>query len=311
MILHGELTPLGELSGAFLAPKDGQHLEFAYFESSLVVEYLVEQYGFESLKQILKDLGDGREVYQSISAHTVKLPELEKQFAAFARDRAKHLAPGVDLEKPPVDQPEAAPAWKLAHPANYFVRLERAQKLLEAKDWAGAKPLLETLSSDYAGEHRADNPLWLLAEDERHLGDTNAELAALQKFYGRESDFVDLDLRLIDLSRARQDWPGVTKYAQQLLAINPLIPAPYAALAEASAASGAQDVAIEANRKLLLLDPPDPVAVHFQLARLLHARGNSEKEAKRQVLQALEDAPRFRAAQQLLLEIEATKEGKL
>ena len=36
MILHGELTPLGQLSSAFLAPKDSQHLQFAYYESSLV-----------------------------------------------------------------------------------------------------------------------------------------------------------------------------------------------------------------------------------------------------------------------------------
>jgi hypothetical protein len=53
-----------------------------------------------------------------------------------------------------------------------------------------------------------------------------------------------------------------------------------------------------------LLDPPDPAAAHYQLARLLHARGGSESEAKRQVLESLEDAPRFRDAQRLLLEIE-------
>ncbi|HET7624091.1 MAG TPA: tetratricopeptide repeat protein, partial [Verrucomicrobiae bacterium] len=40
MILNGELTPLGKLSGAFLAPKTPQHLQFAYYESSLVVEFI-------------------------------------------------------------------------------------------------------------------------------------------------------------------------------------------------------------------------------------------------------------------------------
>jgi len=52
-----------------------------------------------------------------------------------------------------------------------------------------------------------------------------------------------------------------------------------------------------------LLDPPDPVDVHFQLARLLHEQGNAGGEAERQVLQALEEAPRYRDAQRLLLEI--------
>ena len=43
MILGGEMTPVSQLSSAFLAPKTPLHLQFAYFESSLVVEYLVEQ----------------------------------------------------------------------------------------------------------------------------------------------------------------------------------------------------------------------------------------------------------------------------
>jgi tetratricopeptide (TPR) repeat protein len=324
MILHGQLTALSELSGAFLAPKNGQSLQFAYFESSLVVEYIVQQYGLDSLKQILKDLGDGKEVYQAIAAHTCPLPDLEKKFAAYAKTQAENLAPGIDLESPPdhaetersgtptpfLPLPHAgssdsdAVAWKQAHPKNYYVRFERAQKLLEAKKWAEAKTVLEPLAADYAGERRADNPLWLLAAAERHLGDTNAELATLQRFSEHESDFVDSYVRLIEITRSRQDWPAVTKYAQQLLAINPLIATPYTALAEAGAASGQNDVAIDANRKLLLLNPPDAVKVHFQLARLLHNRADSETEAKRQVLQALEDAPRFRDAQQFLLEIE-------
>src|SRR5258708_31522827 len=76
-------------------------------------------------------------------------------------------------------------------------------------------------------------------------------------------------------------------------------------MADAAAGSGNKDQAIEAYRKLLLLDPSDPAEMHFRLARLLHERGGAEIEAKRHVLQALEDAPRYRDAQRLLLEIAA------
>jgi hypothetical protein len=44
---------------------------------------------------------------------------------------------------------------------------------------------------------------------------------------------------------------------------------------------------------------------------LLHGRGDANDEARRQVLKALEDAPRFRAAQQLLLELQDKKGGGL
>ena len=71
----------------------------------------------------------------------------------------------------------------------------------------------------------------------------------------------------------------------------------------ASEELGRTNAAIDAGRTLLRLDPPDPVGAHFQLARLL--KGHNEPEAKRQLLQAMEDAPRFREGHQLLLELKA------
>ncbi len=41
MILKGETTPISKLSSAFLNPKSGLHVQFAYYQSSMVVEYLV------------------------------------------------------------------------------------------------------------------------------------------------------------------------------------------------------------------------------------------------------------------------------
>jgi tetratricopeptide (TPR) repeat protein len=305
MILNGELTPLGKLSGAFLAPKTSEHLLFAYYESSLVVEFIVDQFGLDALKKILGDLHDGVEINQAIAAHTASLPELEKQFAAFARDRADKLAPGADLAKPPENQSESErAAWKAEHPNNYYVRLQDGTELMRAKDWVKAKPVMEALAQTYHGESKADNPFWMLAVTERHLGETNAELATLEKFALQESDFEELFNRLIELCGRQKDWVSVTNYAERLLAINPLSAAPYRALAEAGTALGNNEQAITAYRKLLALDPPDPSEANFQLAKLLHARGDSEGEAKRHVLQALEDAPRFRDAQRLLLDLE-------
>ena len=327
-ILNGELTPLGELSGAFLQPKNGEALQFAYYESSQVVEFLVEKFGLDTVKQILLDLRDGQEINHAIAARTVPLPDLEKQFKAYLRAKAESLAPGVDLEKPPGPDGEddslaqeksrpkmmvpvptfsqdSAVAWDKLHPHNYYIRLRQARGLMDAKNWEEARPRLESLAADYHGERRAENPFWLLSVTQRNLNDTNAEWATLQKFAEQEGDFADLYLRLAELAGARGDWPAESKFAERLLQINPLIAAPYRALAQAGLGADNRDQAIDAYRKLLLLDPPDPAETHFQLARLLHARGGAEREAKRHVLQALEDAPRYREAQRLLLEIEA------
>ena len=57
MILGDELTPLSQLSGAFLAPKSALHVQFAYHESALAVEFLVKTAGLPALNSILDDLG--------------------------------------------------------------------------------------------------------------------------------------------------------------------------------------------------------------------------------------------------------------
>src|SRR5678816_2667016 len=53
MILGEDLTPVSQLSAAFLRPKTSAHLGFAYYESSLVVEWLVERWGLEKMKACL------------------------------------------------------------------------------------------------------------------------------------------------------------------------------------------------------------------------------------------------------------------
>ncbi len=59
MILVEDLVPVGKLSAAFLAPKSPRHLQFAYLQSSLVVEFIIGRYGIEKLRSVLTDLRDG------------------------------------------------------------------------------------------------------------------------------------------------------------------------------------------------------------------------------------------------------------
>jgi tetratricopeptide (TPR) repeat protein len=91
--------------------------------------------------------------------------------------------------------------------------------------------------------------------------------------------------------------------AEYFTSVNPLAHTPYHRIAEARAATGDKAAAIRAYRTLLALNPPDQPEVHYRLARALHSAGDAG--AKRELLLALEEAPRFREAHALLLEMEA------
>lgn len=308
MILGKDLTPIRELSAAFLTPKSGLHLQFAYYESALVVEFIAQRFGLDALKNILRDLASGAEINAAIARHTAPMEQLEKNFAAFARERAEKLAPELDFKK--LDITEAvkpAPDLFNLHPKNFWVLTAQAKRAIADKKWEEAKAPLHKLIELYPGYTEEDNAYSLLALVCRELGDTEKEREALEQLAARSGDAWDAYLRLMELDESKGKWRGVRENAERFLAVNPLQPQPYRHLARASESLGRDDDAIAAYRTMLLLDPPDPAGVHFALARLLHKRG--DEAARRHVLQALEEAPRFREAHRLLLEINRAKKA--
>ena len=125
----------------------------------------------------------------------------------------------------------------------------------------------------------------------------------LEKHVSLNADAVDPRVRLIEIAAAAKDWKAVKALADDVLAINPLIPAPHRSLAQAAAALSDRPSAIRAHKTLLMMDPLDAADHHYQLASLLASEQQRLPEARREVVRALEEAPRFRAAHQLLLEI--------
>jgi tetratricopeptide (TPR) repeat protein len=348
MVLNGELTPIADLSSAFMTPKSPFHVQFAYYESSLVVEYIVQNFGFGALTNILQDLGDGVNINEAIARRTEPMPKLEKDFAAFATDHANKLAPGLDWSKPgeesapaavpagitPTNTPdetiitrlmrrrteESGQATNLAlQPSpevtnatvrpNYWHLLLEAQTALNDRRWADAKPPLQTLTNLYPAQTGADSAYALLAAVHRELGETNEERQVLIQLAALDSDNTDAYARLMELDDAHGDWAGVAENAERFLAVNPLLPLPYRELARASEQLGHDGPAIRSFQRLLLLDPPDPADVQYHLARLLFRTGDATG-AKRHVLQSLEEAPRFPDALRLLLYIEGVTEAK-
>jgi hypothetical protein len=127
----------------------------------------------------------------------------------------------------------------------------------------------------------------------------------LKKWVEVDDEAPDAYLRLIELAAGDKDWTTVERNVQRYLSVNPLVAPPYRYLAEASAATGNDSDAVVAWRTLLQLDAADPADAHFKLAALLHRRGENG-EAKRHTLLALEDAPRFREALRLLVELKGS-----
>ena len=169
-------------------------MQFAYYESYLVVDFLIDRFGMESVKDILKDLGEGVEINKAIADHTVAMDDLETDFAGFARDRARKLGPSLDWKKPEADKSDKLEGTQrirrplaggpdvitnvtataeidtnLSESTNYFVLMRGAQKLLRDKKWQEAKAPLEKLIKACPDQTGPENAYILLAAAHRRL----------------------------------------------------------------------------------------------------------------------------------------------
>lgn len=305
MLLGDELTPVSKLSGAFLSPPSGAHLQFAYFESALVVKYFVEKYGRDKLERVLVDLSVGMPINESLNRYTGSLAALDAEFEKYARDYANAMAPKADWSTPELPRratAEAIRTYLKDHPNNYTALQRLAAAEFTAKDWPAAKATLAKMIELFPADASSGGPYTALARIHREEKDAKSERAMLAKVASLTANDLDGLLRLGELSAAAGEWKDAEKYALRAIAVNPLLPAVHRQAARAAEQLSDHALAADSYRALLMLEPFDMAELHFQLATALQKQ-KKLPEAKYHVLLALEETPRYRAAQKLLLEL--------
>ena len=303
MLLNENLTPVSNLSAAFLSPPTPMHLQFAYFQSSLVVEFLVERHGLDALKMILSDLGDGLTINDALIRSVGSLAKLDSQFSDYARERAESFAPALDWVKD--DLPEKTSvaeleAWSKEHPDNYWGLLAIARAHLAAKDFQRARVPLERLRELDAVTAQRNGLLEMLAEIYLQTEEPKEERQTLEKIIEISSDALPALRRLMDMAAKQKNWEQLSDYASDVLAIHPLLPIGHEQMAKAAEKLDRPADAVRSLRALNSMDPIDPAAIDFRLAQAF-ADMNQTDRAKHHVLRALQEAPRYRDAHRLLL----------
>lgn len=305
MILSSDLTPVSNLSAAFLQAKSPIHLQFAYYESSLVIEYLMEKHGIDTLKKILVDLGAGIPINETLQRHTGSLSELDTGFKQFAEGFANAYAPEVDFSEPgldPSDSAETVVAFLGQHPGNFDATLQLALRHLKAGSNESAKTVLNALAGRFADAKVHPAVLKLLARAHQNLGDTEAEIKSLLQIFEVSDDDLEACKRLIELQVERKDWDDVRLATRYFLSINPLQVEPHRVLAEAGEALNDAATTVRALECLLEFETTDLASAHYRIARIKLDLGE-KASARRHVLQSLEEAPRYRDALEMLLKI--------
>lgn len=298
-ILTGAMQPISEMSAAFLRAQTDEDVQFAYYQSYLVVEFIAQRYGLGAIKALLVDLGGGEPVNDALSTHLAPLPELDDAFVAFAKEQAAQLAPDFKFDAP--DQPLATVVDLLQPKANYDEKLRRAREALAEEQWEDAIERLERLIEQAGYLPGEQNAHWPLAQAYRGLGDVERERETLAVIVQRETHRLGPITRLLQLAQERSDPEGAYRWSDAWLSINPMAETPWRALLRSAKTLDRDRAAVEAGQALVALEPPDLPSLHYQLAQL--RAPSNPSAAKRHLLQALEHAPRFQDAYELYAEL--------
>ena len=187
-------------------------------------------------------------------------------------------------------------------PDNFFANLKLASYHRDEGRLDEAIRCLIKAKSVFPGYVESDNPYGQLSEIYKKqdlLADAIAELQALVR--RNDNDFDSLKRLAQWLVEAGQI-EEAGKALQDAMYIDPFDQTTHELLGEISFKQRDLPLALRTYQALLALDPSDKASAHFHVASVLLELGK-KSEAKKEALTALEIAPAFEPAQELLLKV--------
>ncbi|HVT48265.1 MAG TPA: hypothetical protein VHD57_10795 [Vicinamibacterales bacterium] len=300
----GQTFGVKKLPDAFKHPET---LAMAYFEASLVVEHLVDLNGESGLRTLLLAYKNGATDTDAFSrAFGKSADDVEASFQAFVQKQYGALAAAMGDPPRQVDanDVDGLRARAEAAPGNFVSQLTYGQALFRMQDLAGARAPLER-AAQLAPEASGDtSPHMLLAAIAKQDGDTTGARRELRALLTYDHTNVVAARELAQLAtdaKATDD----EDFALRLVAdLDPFDADTHTRLAQRLMARGEYAPAAVELQATLALGPANPAEAHADLAEV-YLKMNKRDDAKREALAALEVAPTFARAQDLLLQASA------
>ena len=285
----GRTLPVSRLNEGFVRPQYPEQVQHSYYQASLVVEYIAQEHGFDAIRRMLRAYGDGRSNEQVISDVLKQEPAaLDAAFDTWLRQR--------------FGKQFAALGSTGGDPGSYRRALAEARRLIEAGDVAAARKQLEEARDAVPDVAVPGSPYHLLADLYEQAGDRAAAAGQLEQAFLRSDADYEAMMRAAHLRLALGDTVRAAAALDRTLYVQPYDVAVHQQLAQLYGALRRWPEAVRERRAVVALKPVDMADARYQLARALAAAGQPG-EARTEVLRALELAPNFAAAQELLLRL--------
>jgi tetratricopeptide (TPR) repeat protein len=297
----GEIMSLRELNAAFTNP---EKISLAYYEASLLAEHIVDTYGWPALRKLLLTYGEGKEGETALEEGLgVNIDTLQAGFDKLLSARyssvVKAMAPVKELAAPDANVAVIA----AAHPDSYPAQVALGQYLWKAGKSDEAYKALERAARLVPMATGAKSPHALMAQMALERNDRARAITELEELL--KSAHTDLDsARLLakQLEQAGGSAQRLVPVYELISSLDPFDAANHAALGRLKMQAGDARTAAREFRAEIAAGPLDPAAAHSDLAESYIASGD-KAQAKKEALAAMEIAPGYPRAQDLLLKL--------
>ena len=306
------------MNEGFVRPRFPQQVIYSYIQASLAFDWIEQRWGFDAIRGFLDGYREGRTTAQLSRSADGAQARFEGELQALTPVSGPGLPggmPGEGADDESGDEPHgglipgAGPAdletlrnLVRSRPGSFPARLALAQALMARDRHDEAEPHLREALRLFPAYPGLDGPLRYLAEIHRERGETRRAADALFRLGTLNESAWPVYLEEAELRRELGDTEGERAALVKAVEVYPYVADVHGRLAELHAEAGDTAGAVTERRALLALDPVDRASAHYELARALLADGRSG-EARSQVLRALEIAPTWDEALELLLEL--------
>jgi len=304
---NAQLLPLRDLDDGFTRRPD--LVSLAYYQASQIITFIERKYGFNKVLALFPYFRQGRKTDEAISAvFGQSVDEFDQAFQEFLRERFHPSRVKVewpyaqsDPAKGPPKEIETLQQIAEEEPQNFFANLYCGARLAETGSSSEAENYLKKAKALLPEYVDAKNPYLLLADLYWKQNRRREAAAELEYLTAKNGKSFQEAVRLGEWQLALGDTAAAAAAVERALAIFPYKVELQSQYGRLLIARRQPQKAVQTFRTVLAMNPIDRADAYCWLAQAYLTWGQ-KLPAKKHALLALEIAPNFERAQEILLQ---------
>ena len=279
---EGKFLPVAQLDDGFMRPTYDSQVMVSYMQAGLIFQFISEEYGHDKIVNMLYQFVDGSD----------EVAAIENALGISDRDFDRHFKQYIDIQYGPL----------LGSLQIWQQDMDATRQAYRDGDWEATIAAADRAIFTYPDYVEQDSPYIAKARAYAQLGEYDLKRETLETFWKlggySASSLKELADSYLDQDRQEE---AIAVFRDVHFA-DPFDAATHGKLGDLYMAAEQPDAALQEYLVGLALKPLDQATANYRVASAYKAL-NDQGQAMEYLMTALDIAPQFRPAQQLLLEM--------